>query len=215
MSQLPINHPQGGRGLFGRRKSPTFNAGMGQMPEVFDRASQADYGMSVQQEAAPQSFWQGGDKFTLRDGIAGALAAVGDGLSNWSGSGGGAVNNLMQSRVAPAMQAAALAAEQRKRAQDMADYQAKHDYRVANPIPETPEPRMVTLPDGRAVFGTMEEIMQLYGQEQAPPERVSRPEGMTDGDLYTRAREAIKNGADPAAVKQRLIDMGVRAPATL
>jgi len=39
-------------------------------------------------EEKPKGYWEGGDKFTVRDGIAGALAAVGDGLTSWAGGGG-------------------------------------------------------------------------------------------------------------------------------
>lgn len=51
------------------------------------------------EEEKRQSYWQGGDKFTVRDGFAGALAAVGDGLTNWAnGGGGGATSYLLEGR---------------------------------------------------------------------------------------------------------------------
>lgn len=69
------------------------------------------------------------------------------------------------------------------------------------------------LPQG----GTYTGPFSGYQQMASPPARtpIPRPQGMSDGDLYTRAREAIKNGADPAEVQQRLIDWGVRDPASL
>lgn len=54
-------------------------------------------------------FWQGGDKFTARDGIAGLLAAVGDAFAQENGMEGSAVSGLTGGR-AKAM-AAAKAAE--------------------------------------------------------------------------------------------------------
>jgi len=75
----------------------------------------------MQEPARPKSFWQGGDKFTVRDGIAGALAAIGDGLSGWAGGGVGAVGGLLQGRMEPQR----LAEEQRRRAAELADYRTK------------------------------------------------------------------------------------------
>lgn len=158
-------------------------------------------GGGVQQK--PRSFWQGGDKFTVRDGIAGALAAIGDGLSGWAGGGVGAVGGLLQGRMEPQR----LAEEQRRRAAELADYRTKlgiqqefatpekdaFDRALANAgiDPRSPqgvelyrqravtmaqgqpqEPRMLTLPDGRTIFGTMDEIRGVLGgggaQQGAP-----------------------------------------------
>lgn len=64
-------------------------------------------------------------------------------------------------------------------------------------------------------------VGRYYGNPSGIPDavkgakKVTRPQGMSDGDLLTGARRAIANGADPAAVRQRLIDMGVRDPATM
>lgn len=133
------------------------------------------YGQPMQEK--PRSFWQGGDKFTLRDGIAGALAAVGDGLSNWSGGGGGAVNSLMQSRMAPAQQAAALAAEQRKRAAEMADYRTKKS--IDAEFDTGPEPDVFD----RALAGAGIDPSSPQGQ-----------------DLYRRRAESMAQGQDEFVV---------------
>lgn len=58
-------------------------------------------------------FWQGGDKFTARDGIAGLLAAVGDAFAQENGMEGSAVSGLTGGR-AKAM-AEAKAAKQQAR----------------------------------------------------------------------------------------------------
>lgn len=146
----------GKKGLFGKPTMPGVISGFGggtfnmdgtqaTMPDMQNVPTTAGgaYGnqMPAQEQQKPRSFWQGGDKFTLRDGIAGALAAVGDGLSNWSGGGGGAVNNLLQSRAAPAQQAAALAAEQRARAMEMADFQQRETFKAGLNPPEAPKPK--------------------------------------------------------------------------
>lgn len=109
-------------------------------------------------------------------------------------------------------QAAELAAEQRRRAEGLADYGAKKeiDQRYATPEkdafdrslvnagidPKSPqgielyrqramtmaqgqpqEPRMVSLPDGRAIFGTMDEIQRILGSGQSAPNAPRRPVG--------------------------------------
>lgn len=118
------------RGLFGKSMAG-------------DNAHAMPHGYVGQGEVAQQpsaGFWQGGNKFTFRDGLAGALAAIGDGLSNYGGGGGGAVNSLLQSRAAPGQQAAALAEEQRKRAAELADYRAKLGIQQEFAQPEAPKP---------------------------------------------------------------------------
>lgn len=93
--------------------------------------------------AAPEKkrlgYWQGGDKFTARDAIALALAAIGDGLSNQAGTPTAAVGNLIQSRMLPLKQAAALAAEQRERAADLADYRTRKGIDAEFEKPKGPE----------------------------------------------------------------------------
>lgn len=82
-------------GLFGRSK--------------FDRAF-APYEM---QENKPATFWQGGDKFTGRDAIAGLLAAIGDAFTQQGGGRGSAVQMLTGGRM-DAMEMARKAAEEQK-----------------------------------------------------------------------------------------------------
>lgn len=126
----------GRKGLFGRGLG---GAEMTALPDMANIPSTAQgrYGNAMLQPVPQKQpgFWQGGNKFTVRDGVAGALAAIGDGLSNWSGGGGGAMQSLLASRMLPQQQAAAMAAEQRKRAAELADYEAKKgiDARYAEP----------------------------------------------------------------------------------
>lgn len=70
------------------------------MPEI-DEGTQAsiDQYASMPEQKGLLGFWQGGDKFTARDGIAGLLAAVGDAFSREGGGEGGAVNNLVGGRA--------------------------------------------------------------------------------------------------------------------
>lgn len=57
-------------------------------------------------------FWQGGDKFTARDGIAGLLAAVGDAFAQENGMQGSAVSGLTGGRAKAMAAAKAAMAEQ-------------------------------------------------------------------------------------------------------
>jgi hypothetical protein len=198
------------RGLFGKKAQMpgvisgfgggTFNMDGTQSAPMQGEISYTPQAQAIMQGQAPmpeqRSFWQGGGKFTGRDALAGALAAIGDGLRGWSGGPTGAVEGLLSSRMAPAQEAAAMAAEQRKRAAELADFRMKEQIKaelapaerdafdralVAGGIdPNSPEgvamyrqraqtmaqgqpqePRMVTLPDGRAIFGTMDEIQRI------------------------------------------------------
>jgi hypothetical protein len=81
-------------GLFGKSK--------------FDRAFEP-YEMPREK---PRSFFQGGDKFTGRDAIAGLLAAVGDAFANQSGMPVGATEGLLGGRLS----ARKLAEQERARA---------------------------------------------------------------------------------------------------
>lgn len=74
-----------------------------------------DSGTPQQQSKRP-SFWQGGDKFRWQDGVAGALAALGDGLSRQSGGSGGGVEMLAGGRLS--------AIEQARKAQEAAQARA-------------------------------------------------------------------------------------------
>lgn len=49
--------------------------------------------------AGENGFWQGGDKFTGRDGIAGILAVIGDAFAQNGGGAGGATPMLMNGRL--------------------------------------------------------------------------------------------------------------------
>ena len=72
----------------------------------------------------PAGFWQGGDKFRARDGIAGLLAAIGDGLTQNSGGQGYAVQGLLGGRLDARKLAEKKAEEQAQLAQMMAVGQA-------------------------------------------------------------------------------------------
>lgn len=73
------------------------------------------------QQQPQQGFWQGGDKFRARDGIAGILAVIGDAIAANRGSGSmGATQNLMGGRMDAMEEAKKRAAEQAKVAEMMA-----------------------------------------------------------------------------------------------
>ncbi|NQX96250.1 MAG: hypothetical protein HRT64_15265 [Erythrobacter sp.] len=93
----------------------------------------------------------------------------------------------------------------------------------AQTIARGPDPIVqgVSLGPGRGLYtgplSGLEGAMQA-GQPNRPPAQrpaLPRPENMSDGDLMTQARKAIANGADPSAVRQRLMDWGVRDPAMM
>lgn len=203
------------KGLFGKSMKPDYMMPAYSMPQSGTIMDGVNLGTPAPQQQRQPGFWQGGGKFTGRDALAGALAVIGDGLRGWSGGPTGAIEGLIAGRMAPQQQAAALAAEQRKRAAELADYEAKKgiDQRYATPEkdafdralvnagidPQSPqgvelyrqrattmaqgqpqEPRMITLPDGRAIFGTMDEIRSIIGGQgaagggQPPPRPVGR-----------------------------------------
>ena len=62
--------------------------------------------------AGNNGFWQGGDKFTGRDGIAGILAVIGDAFAQNGGGAGGATPMLMNGRLSAIEMAKKQAAEQ-------------------------------------------------------------------------------------------------------
>ena len=77
------------------------------------------------QEQKPRGFWNGGDKFTTRDGFAAVLAAIGDIAARRNGYQGGAVQNLAGGR-ADFMNAQRMAeAAQAKRQAELQDYERK------------------------------------------------------------------------------------------
>ena len=199
------------KGLFGKSMKPDYMMPAYSMPQSGTITDGMNLGTPAPQQQRQPGFWQGGGKFTGRDALAAALAAVGDGLRGWAGGSTGAVESLIAGRAAPGQQAAALAAEQRKRAAELADYEAKKGIDARYQMPDAPkpgsfewwsdpsrtpeekarfaeyrdvntpdEPRMITLPDGRAIFGTMDEIRSIIGGQgaagggQPPPRPVGR-----------------------------------------
>lgn len=58
----------------------------------------ADQTPDYQQPEKPVGFWQGGEKFGLKDGAAALLAAIGDAFASQSGMQTGAVGNLVGGR---------------------------------------------------------------------------------------------------------------------
>lgn len=95
--------PFGAYNAFPGLPEPGFTPGIGdghnqEQQDIFAQpeAQQPD---PMQQQARPPSFWQGGDKFRWQDGVAGALAALGDGLSRQAGMEGGGVQMLAGGRM--------------------------------------------------------------------------------------------------------------------
>lgn len=70
------------------------------MPQI-DEATQAsiDEYASKPEQKGLLGFWQGGDKFTARDGIAGLLAGIGDAFDREGGGDGGALDALIGGRA--------------------------------------------------------------------------------------------------------------------
>lgn len=89
--------------------------------------------------------------------------------------------------------------------------QAAQEY-LKNYGQQQEEPRMMSLPDGRTVFGTMDEIMQVLGGGRQPQRQqsVPRPQGKTDDMLFQEAREAVEKGASVDAVFRQLKEWGVK-----
>lgn len=130
--------------------------------------------------AAPEenpTFWQGGSKFGVRDGIAGALAALGDVFSQRGGGQGGAVQMLAGSRIggidamrqAQAKAAETAAMQQRYAAAGLSGPQAdlaasggmaKPSYGDLNPQPTT------EMQNFNAYRGMDGPTRQQYGQYQ-------------------------------------------------
>ena len=91
--------------MMGRVGAPTMPTGQPPAQEQADR---------------PASFWNGGSKFGVRDGIAGALAVIGDAFAQQGGGQGGSVSMLTEGRAAQLAQAKAA----ERQAQVLADLQA-------------------------------------------------------------------------------------------
>jgi hypothetical protein len=84
-----------------RRAEAMFGVSLGNVPsQAMPQAVQpAPAALLDGAPEGPKGFWQGGDKFRARDGIAGLLAAIGDGLSRNSGGEGFAVKGLIGQRT--------------------------------------------------------------------------------------------------------------------
>lgn len=180
------------RGLFGRSMpgpitgfgGGTFNMD-GSLPDMASIPTTAGgrFGNPMPQQQMPrQSFWRGGSRFTGRDAIAGALAAIGDGLRGWAGGPTGAVEGLMASRMAPQQQAMAMAAEQRKRAAELADYRQKLmlDQEFAKPpkVNDTVadfEWYKALSPQDRALYHQMRPVYRQGADGQFYPVQVGAP----------------------------------------
>lgn len=133
LDSLTSTRPSPPRGLFGsgmrslratpeqERQSRELEAYFGMSPgapaQTMDAPpDQPMTGLLGSAPERPKGFWQGGDKFRARDGIAGLLAAVGDAFAQQSGYKGDAVANLggMRGKGINAFEEA-LAAYQRNR----------------------------------------------------------------------------------------------------
>ncbi len=100
--------------------------------------------MSAPQER-PQGFWQGGDKFRAKDGLAGILAVIGDVAAQQGGGQGGAVNMLASGRMQAAEAARKAQAAQIARQQGLEDYEAQKqiDQRFREPPQPTGTTRLI------------------------------------------------------------------------
>lgn len=116
-------------------------------------------------ESKPKGFWQGGDKFTGKDALAGLLAAVGDGLMMNAGGEGAAVGMLAGGRTKARDKAEKQAAQQAEMAKIMQIAQA-------NGI--SPEQAMA----------------QIYGLDLPKPEKP--PTWLTEAQTYDSLPAEVK-----------------------
>lgn len=79
-------------GLFGKSK---FKKAF----EPFEVPGTPGIGDGIAAETKPASFWQGGEKFGVKDGIAGILAVLGDAFTQRGGGQSNAVQSLAGSRL--------------------------------------------------------------------------------------------------------------------
>lgn len=117
----------------------------------FDAPARMPQGGLLSAPQPQQGFWQGGDKFRARDGIAGLLAVVGDALSRNSGGEGYATKGLLGGRLDAQEMARKKAEEQAALAEAMSvadrigtprDHVLAKQYGV--PLPQQPDiPPMV------------------------------------------------------------------------
>ena len=98
-----------------------------------------DFTPMQQPAGGRQGFWQGGDKFTARDGIAGLLAAVGDAFAQQSGSQGYGVKGLLGGRLSAQKLAQEAQAAQAQRAAKLQDYEAQKQIDQRYAAPEKPD----------------------------------------------------------------------------
>lgn len=121
-----------------------------------DQQAVNDYAsMPVEQQSAPQGFWQGGNKFGVKDGIAGLLAVLGDTFSQRAGGQGGAVQNLTGSRNS-AMELVKKAQERKAEMEA-----ARQRYQAAGLNPAMAE---IAAVDGA-------KFSDIYSKPEGPPER--------------------------------------------
>lgn len=93
-------------GLFGKSK---FKRAF----EPYQMPGTPGIGDGILAETKPAGFWQGGEKFGVKDGVAGLLAVLGDAFSQRGGGEGGAVQMLAGGR----MKAAEMAKQQAQQEQ--------------------------------------------------------------------------------------------------
>lgn len=138
--------------------------------------------------AGNNGFWQGGDKFTGRDGIAGILAVIGDAFAQQGGGAGGATPMLMNGRLSAIEMA-------KKQAEDQLQKQALMEaarQRGINPADVTLAQGGLggIIPKGDDPTGFMRNeqyVEQRYGPEAAKAYAVPSLYGMTrgpDGKMY-------------------------------
>lgn len=153
----------------------------------------------------PRGFWNGGDKFGTRDGIAAVLAVIGDTLAQRGGGQGGAVANLAGGRrdFMDAQQMAQQKAAERQAG--IEDYRAKKriDQQYAAPpsLPSNVQETqwyMQASPQERQMFDTVNPVVSAtpYGPMVVPRGGGSGPAPGTVEDGY---RFKGGNPADPGA----------------
>lgn len=175
------------------------SGGMPDQPISYTPGAQRamDNAPRLQEGQKRQSFWQGGDKFTARDGIAGALAAVGDGLNNWAnGGGGGATNMLVGGRIN--------AMEEAKKARAQAEAAAQRQADLAAVGIDPARGRLLGDSVGGVVAGQMK-----------PPEMTEFEKRMIGGGIDPKSPEGIalqRQYAERTAQGPQSIIQGGRLP---
>lgn len=121
---------------------------MGIDPVTFERMNQMpapemnigiDTGGPAQAPQRQPGFWNGGDKFSARDGIAAALAAIGDAFAQRGGGQGGAVDMLTGGRMNAMKLARDAQQRQQERQEGLQDYRSKAEIDAEfAPAPKAP-----------------------------------------------------------------------------